>query len=85
MAEYVYPAIFHSNKDGSYTITYPNLLGCISEGKSLRNIARCIKGKIKYWIKVLLRFIKEPKHIFLRFTYNTSEIFVGVSRIAEIV
>jgi len=37
MAEYVYPAIFHPNDDGSFTITYPDLPGCISEGKSLGN------------------------------------------------
>ena len=37
MAEYVYPVIFHPNEDGSYTITYPDLQGCISEGKSLGN------------------------------------------------
>ena len=32
--EYVYPAVFHPNDDGSITITYPDLPGCISEGKS---------------------------------------------------
>ena len=37
MADYVYPAIFHANEDGSYTITYPDIPGCISEGKSLEN------------------------------------------------
>ena len=36
MADYVYPALFHFNADdGSYTITYPDIPGCISEGKSL--------------------------------------------------
>jgi predicted RNase H-like HicB family nuclease len=35
--EYIYPAIFHTNNDGSYTITFPDLPGCISEGKSLGN------------------------------------------------
>jgi predicted RNase H-like HicB family nuclease len=35
--EYVYPAIFHQNEDESYTITYPGLPGCISEGKTLGN------------------------------------------------
>lgn len=35
MAEYVYPAIFHSNDDGSFTITFPDLDGCISEGKEI--------------------------------------------------
>lgn len=38
MADYVYPALFHFNADdGSYTITYPDIPGCISEGKSLEN------------------------------------------------
>lgn len=37
MMEYTYPAIFHSNDDGSYTVTYPDLPGCISEGKNLGN------------------------------------------------
>ena len=35
--EYVYPAIFHRNMDESYTIIYPDLPGCISEGKNLGN------------------------------------------------
>ena len=33
MAEYVYPAIFHTNEDGSFTVTYPDLPGCITEAK----------------------------------------------------
>ena len=33
--EYVYPAVFHANEDGTYTIIFPDLPGCISEGKSL--------------------------------------------------
>ena len=28
--DYAYPAIFHANGDGSYTITYHDLPGCIS-------------------------------------------------------
>ena len=31
MAEYVYPAIFHANEDNTFTITYPDLPGCITE------------------------------------------------------
>ena len=31
--EYVYPAVFHANNDDSYTVTYPDLPGCVSEGK----------------------------------------------------
>ena len=33
--KYVYPSVFRANDDGSYTITFPDLPGCISEGKSL--------------------------------------------------
>ena len=37
LQEYVYPAVFHANEDGTYTIIFPDLPGCISEGKSLGN------------------------------------------------
>jgi predicted RNase H-like HicB family nuclease len=35
MMEYVYAAVFSSNMDGTFTITFPDLPGCISEGKDL--------------------------------------------------
>jgi predicted RNase H-like HicB family nuclease len=35
--EYVYAAIFEPNDDGTFTITFPDFPGCISEGKSLPN------------------------------------------------
>lgn len=53
MAEYVYPAIFHSNSDGSYTITYPDLPGCISEGKSLGNAMYMAQAALSQWIEYL--------------------------------
>ena len=38
MNNYIFPAIFHYNEDdGSYTIIFPDLNGCISEGKNLSN------------------------------------------------
>jgi len=33
----VYPAIFHPNDDETITITFPDLPGCVSEGKGLLN------------------------------------------------
>ena len=51
--DYVYPAIFHSNDDGSYTITYPDLPGCISEGKSLSNAMRMAQSALTQWIEYL--------------------------------
>ena len=53
MAEYVYPAIFHPNDDGSYTITYPYLPGCISEGKSLGNAIYMAQAALTQWIEYL--------------------------------
>ncbi len=54
MAEYVYPAIFHPNEDGSFTITYPDLPGCISEGKSLGNAMYMAQSALTQWMEYLL-------------------------------
>lgn len=53
MIEYVYPAIFHPNEDGSFTITYPDLPGCISEGKTLGNAMYMAQSALSQWIKYL--------------------------------
>ena len=53
MAEYVYPALFHSNEDGSFTITYPDLPGCISEGKSLGNAMYMAQSALTQWMEYL--------------------------------
>lgn len=52
--EYVYPAIFHANEDGGYTITYPDLPGCISEGKSLGNALHMAQSALTQWIEYLV-------------------------------
>ena len=53
MAEYVYPALFHKNDDNSYTITYPDLPGCISEGKSLENALYMAESALTQWVEYL--------------------------------
>lgn len=53
MTEYVYPAIFHSNDDGSFSITFPDLPGCISEGKSLGNAMYMAQAAMTQWIEYL--------------------------------
>jgi len=52
--EYIYPAIFHPNADGSYTITYPDLEGCISEGKTLANAMYMSQSALIQWLKYLI-------------------------------
>ena len=51
--EYVYPAIFHANDDGSYTITYPYLPGCICEGKSLANAMQMAQSALTQWVEYM--------------------------------
>lgn len=53
MTEYVFPAIFHPNEDGSFTITFPDLPGCISEGKSLGNAMYMAQSALTQWIEYL--------------------------------
>ena len=53
MKEYVYPALFHKNDDGSYTITYPDLPGCISEGKDLGNAMYMAQSALTGWVEYL--------------------------------
>lgn len=51
MNTYVYPAVFHPNEnDDSYTITYPDLPGCISEGRSLENALYMAQDALKQWL-----------------------------------
>lgn len=54
MAEHVYPAIFHPNEDGSFSITFPDLPGCISEGKSLGNAIYMAQSALTQWIEYLV-------------------------------
>lgn len=50
MNEYIYPAVFHLNEDdGSYTITFPDLPGCITEGKDLSNALYMAQDALTQW------------------------------------
>lgn len=51
MVEYVYPAVFQTNSDGSYTVLFPDLPGCISEGKSLGNAMYMAQKALTQWIE----------------------------------
>jgi len=35
MARYTYPAVFDPNENGGYTVTFPDLPGCVTEGDDL--------------------------------------------------
>ena len=50
MVEYVYPSVFHANDDGTYTVMFPDLPGCISEGKTLGNAMYMAQAALTQWL-----------------------------------
>jgi len=60
--EYIYSAIFHRNDDGSFTITYPDLPGCISEGKTLGDAVLMAESALTQWIEYLIDKNEEIPH-----------------------
>lgn len=60
MNTFVYPALFHFNgNDGSYTITYPDLPGCVSEGKSLENALYMAQDALRQWLECTIEVGQE--------------------------
>ena len=59
MTQFVYPAVFHPNDDGSFTITFPDLPGCITEGKSLENALYMAQDALTAWLEYTIDH-KEP-------------------------
>lgn len=53
MKEHIYPAVFHPNEDGTYTIQFPDLPGCISEGKTLGNAIYMAQSALNQWVEYL--------------------------------
>ena len=53
MKEYIYPAIFHKNNDGSFTVIFPDLPGCITEGKTMGNALKMAQSALTQWIDFL--------------------------------
>lgn len=50
MAKHIYPAVFHPNSDGSYTVTFPDLPGCITEGKSQAEALNMAQDALSAWL-----------------------------------
>ena len=54
MNTYVYPAVFHPNSDGTFTVTYPDLPGCISEDKDLSGAIAMAQSALAQWVEYLI-------------------------------
>lgn len=77
----VYPAVFHPNEDGSFTVTYPDLPGCISEGKDLPGAMRMAQSALTQWIEYLTESRAEiPAPSGIRSVACSEEEFVSLIR-----
>ena len=80
--EYVYPAVFHINRDNSYTITYPDLPGCVSEGKSLENAIYMAQSALLQWLSYLSDEKQEiPNASSIKSISTSGEEFASLIRI----
>ena len=51
--EYVYPATFHDNGDGSYTVIFPDLPGCMTQGNTLSQAISMAEKALAQWLEYL--------------------------------
>lgn len=49
----VYPGVFHKNSNGSYTVTFPDLPGCITEGRNLKLATEAARKAVGQWCRYL--------------------------------
>jgi len=51
--EYVYPAIFHPCEEGGYSVRFPDLPGCYSQGESLLGAIKLAQAALSQWLEYL--------------------------------
>ena len=51
--EHVYPAIFHPCAEGGYSVRFPDLRGCYSQGESLPDAIRMAQAALSEWLEYL--------------------------------
>lgn len=51
--ERIYPAVFTPNSDHTFTIIFPDLPGCITEGKDIANAMYMAEDALSQWLSYL--------------------------------
>ena len=51
--EHVYPAIFHPCEEGGYSVRFPDLQGCYSQGESLSDAMKMAQAALSEWLEYL--------------------------------
>lgn len=57
MEKIIYPAIFHPEADGGYSVDFPDLLGCVTEGDTLSEALKMAEDALG----IYLYSLKEDK------------------------
>jgi predicted RNase H-like HicB family nuclease len=52
--DYVYPAVFHPCEEGGYSISFPDLPGCHSQGESLTEAMNLAQAALSEWLQYLI-------------------------------
>ena len=86
MTDYIYPAKFHLNHDdGSYTITFPDLPGCITEGKTIGNALYMAQDALRVWLQYTLdnRAVRRTVSIPKWMDEQVSSAGISLSRVLQ--
>ena len=80
--EYVYPAIFHDNGDGSYTVFFSDLPGCMTQGNSLSQAIYMAERALAQWIEYLFdKKLDIPKASDIKNVIAEPSEFVNLMRV----
>lgn len=56
--KYVYPAVFHAEPEGGYTIFFPDIEGCLSQGETIQECCEMAEDAL-----TLMLWDMEENHI----------------------
>lgn len=59
MSKLFYPAVFHPEADGGYSVDFPDLLGCVTEGDTLSEAIKMAEDALGIYLYAL-KEDKEP-------------------------
>ena len=51
--QYVYPAVLHAEANGEYSALFPDLKGCVTQGKDLPETLYEAQDALNFWLEFL--------------------------------
>lgn len=50
---YVFPAVFYPEENGEYSVLFPDLKGCVTQGQDLPDALFEAQDALNYWLRFL--------------------------------